>query len=649
MTTPDTQKFDDMNFSLNAKGYIVFNEQLVIDERYKLEKEIVLDDQGNTAKGRYGSVFRVKDLTNGKIRALKINRIPPEEEHAKRQAAKEELKSQQTGDSHPHHPPTTLAATANKNTTSKDSLQPNGGDAQQTNAMNNGHQHRRHMNGRKVKSVKERYESSCKREIGVLKRITRKNQNELIPCLVLYDYGEYLGHTYMVFPIYDLPLQQHLDNVQQCQSELKKTSVTSNSNHDNGTSSGGGVLNNPPNAAPNNALIHPDDLWAFQEQLISALAYIHVVCNVMHLDFKPKNVMINHYGYDTIKYAKNLSLLKLRQNHITLIDFSVSAKAPKKANLDEVKFTGNFGTRRYRPPEMIYGGKWNRSVDTYGAAMIVLECVKAAPVIDGGYYKKKKLLRYKKKLKALQTHHANDAHVTVKARLHSSYKQLQIADVLYLIVQQNGFPTQEYWTSLTRTERLLFPSLASMENILRKGKKSKLFEAEEDAKANRLFVERHLTTTQENNAVSVSTLDSAENKAADKDNNHHNAGDNLMMMLHERGHEQEADAMSMDSAMEHADDDKEDEDRLAWKYLNEKLKTHEGVAWSLFNQYGEALIEQCRLRLLEQCLKQMVVWNPCERITPERILKTYFPQNSTYHNVEPFTLDVNHEHEHENL
>lgn len=271
-------KFDDDNFSLNHKGYIEFNSNLLIDSRYKLMAEIVLDEElGTTAKGRYGSVFRVRDLKDGTIKALKINRIPPEEEDIKRQAAKEQLRRKQL----------------------------KLGDDEQ-------------LIRRKTKSVKERYKSSCKREIGVLKRVSRKNQSQSIPCLVLYDYGEYLGHTYMIFPVYDLTLQQHLINTQKYQEEVAV--MTKN-----------GILpSNPPNTAPNNALIHPEDLWAFLEQLISALAYIHNVCNVMHLDFKPKNIMINRYGYDIEKYAKNLHLVKLKEAKITLIDFSVSAKAPKK-------------------------------------------------------------------------------------------------------------------------------------------------------------------------------------------------------------------------------------------------------------------------------------------------------------------------------
>jgi len=196
------RKFEDDNFSLNSKGYIEFNKNLIIDSRYKLQQEIVLDEElGTTAKGRYGSVFRVKDLKDGEIKALKINRIPPEEEDAKRQAAKEELKNQQ------HHK--------------------NGHNNHNNNNNNNNNNHNNnkpqqiHRRSR-TKTVKERYKSSCKREIGVLKRVTRKNQNEEIPCLVLYDYGEYLGHTYMIFPVYDLPLQQHLLNVQKYQIIVQK-------------------------------------------------------------------------------------------------------------------------------------------------------------------------------------------------------------------------------------------------------------------------------------------------------------------------------------------------------------------------------------------------------------------------------------------
>merc|ERR1719242_1976573 len=191
-----------------------------------------------------------------------------------------------------------------------------------------------------------------------------------------------------------MPLQQHLANCQKYQDIVHEQSALSN-------------IEQPPNTAPNNALIHPEDLWAFEEQLMSALAYIHNVCYVMHLDFKPKNIMVNRYGFEIVKYAKNLHLIKLRSPAITLIDFSVSAKAPKKADLDEVRYTGNFGTRRYRPPEMIYGSKWNRSVDTYGTGMIILECVKLYPVIDTTYYKRKKIVKFKKKIKNAQLTTAN--------------------------------------------------------------------------------------------------------------------------------------------------------------------------------------------------------------------------------------------------
>eukprot|EP01083_Nonionella_stella_P257775 881924_1 len=100
---------------------------------------------------------------------------------------------------------------------------------------NNNKNKNNHLQQRRTKTVKERYKSSCKREIGVLKRVTRKNQNGIIPCLILYDYGEYLGHTYMIFPLYDLPLQQHLTNVQKYQGEVIKSMDNSK---------------NPPNTAP---------------------------------------------------------------------------------------------------------------------------------------------------------------------------------------------------------------------------------------------------------------------------------------------------------------------------------------------------------------------------------------------------------------
>jgi len=597
--TDENGVFEDENFSLNAKGYIEFNKDLVIDSRYRLQQEIILDeDLGTTAKGRYGSVFRVVDLQDGQIKALKINRIPPEEEDAKRQAAKDHLKQQQAA----------AAAVAvhsgpSNDTPAKPTALGVGGGGAAPNGTGSGvTNHRR----RRVKSVQERYRSSCKREIGVLKRVTRQNQSELIPCLVLLDYGEYLGHTYMVFPVYDLPLQQHLVNCLRHQEEVQKA---------------GGGRSNPPNTAPNNALIHPEDLWAFEEQLISALSYIHNVCHVMHLDFKPKNIMINRYAYDVEKYAKNLHLVKLRKNAITLIDFSVSAKAPKKANLDQVRYTGNFGTRRYRPPEMIYGGKWNRSVDTYGTAMIILECIKLFPIIDTTYYKKKKILVFKKKMKrAHQLTAANKQHhdrlhaqqdrlnglrkadevaaklsppqpspTPSKPRLNGSYKQLDISEVLYLIVQQIGFPQKAYWLGLGPKERALFPQHPLIENIRRKGKRSKLFDNDG------AFELR-------------SAAPATERKEDDLANGHGDAP-------------RDGDGDSDDSSEE------EEEDPMGWGTFSDKLKAHRGTSWNLFKHYGSNLIETMRLRKMEESLRRMVVWDPTRRITPEQCLREYFPKN----------------------
>ena len=119
---------------------------------------------------------------------------------------------------------------------------------------------------------------------------------------------------------------------------------------------------------------------------------------------------------------------------------------------------------------MIYGGKWNRSVDTYGTALIILESIKLYPVIDTTYYKKKKILKYKKKLKKQQQMDKTTNNNTNYRKLTSNYKQLDISEVLYLIIQQIGFPDREYWDNLTMNEKNLFPQLPLIENIGRKEK-----------------------------------------------------------------------------------------------------------------------------------------------------------------------------------
>merc|ERR1719509_108331 len=60
--------------------------------------------------------------------------------------------------------------------------------------------------------------------------------------------------------------------------------------------------------------------------------------------------------------------------------------------------------------------------------------------------------------------------------LSSSYKQLDISEVLYLIVQQIGFPDHEYWLNMSHTERALFPQWPLIENAAKKGKRGKLFD-----------------------------------------------------------------------------------------------------------------------------------------------------------------------------
>eukprot|EP01084_Bolivina_argentea_P120312 213244_1 len=337
----------------------------------------------------------------------------------------------------------------------------------------------------------------------------------------MQDYGEYLGHTYMIFPLYDLPLQQHYTNIQKYQKQIIETMNIYNNTFD--------------------ALIHPNDLWSFEQQLISALNYIHITCNVMHLDFKPKNIMINTYGYDIIQYAKDLHLIKLKSSKITLIDFNVSVKAPKKANLTDVKYVGNFGTRRYRPPEMIYGGKWNRLVDIYGVAMIILESIKLYPIIDTVYYKKKKTLKYQK-----------------------NFKELNISEVLYLIIQQIGFPTKEYWNSMDDKKKKLFPQYPLIENIIRKGNKSQLFD----------------------------------NDGYDND------------IINKKMEEMKIDSKSDNKMI-----------KLDWNLLSDELKNYKGSVWNLFELYGSNLVNEFKLNVMEESLKKMVIWDPVKRITPEQVLK----------------------------
>ncbi|ETO29673.1 hypothetical protein RFI_07447 [Reticulomyxa filosa] len=94
--------------------------------------------------------------------------------------------------------------------------------------------------------------------------------------------------------------------------------------------------------------------------------------------------MINWYKVAKIK-CEDYTLVKLVNPRVTLIDFSVSSKFDRDKNLDERTCRGSFGTKRYRTPEMIWGGLWNASVDTFALALIVLECIQLTPLLQNKY------------------------------------------------------------------------------------------------------------------------------------------------------------------------------------------------------------------------------------------------------------------------
>lgn len=595
-TESDIETKSDDNFTMNAKGYIQFNENLIIANRYQLKSEIVVDEQlGTIAKGRYGSVFVVRDLhfkNEIVLKALKINRIPPEAEDAKRQAVKRRLKQQQKKRLN--------MILAKNNANSDTSL--NNNINNNTNNNKNG--------GKREKTVRERYISSCKREIGVLKRISRENKDEKYPVLILYDNGEYLCHTYMIFPIYDQTLQQHLIYSQRECESIKASSTSSTVN----------------------CLISPIDLWAFEEQLLSAIAYIHRVCFVMHLDFKPKNIMINKYGYECIECEMNADLhfIKLNDNSITLIDFSVSAKAPKKTDLNVVRFTGNFGTRRYRPPEMIYGGKWNRSVDTYGTAMIVLECIRLQPIIDTTYYKKKKLMKYKHKYQHKIEKYSTPEYYDKKKLLQmkkiiQGKKQLEIWEVLYLIIQQIGFPADLYWnTRVPLDVKLLFPTKKKWCN-LNHALKCRLFYKKnyknnnsnrKRCKKRKKKKRRKKRRMNDDNSPSSSTDSSS------------NSSQSSSSVISTSGSSTDSDFNDLNI---NGNDENYISDMRTFKLrFSSQSKCVIGQAWALFESFGEECIAKYQLNRMLESLQRMVEWDPTTRITPEDALQEYFNKIPSY-------------------
>ena len=122
-------------------------------------------------------------------------------------------------------------------------------------------------------------------------------------------------------------------------------------------------------------------------QIIYALNYMHTVCNLIHTDLKPENVLL--YNKITTRVYRGCGSSsgeperaeKLRYRHfpplmykgvdlnlyrVKLVDFG-------NANWVEKHFTDNIQTRQYRCPEIILGNRWGPTVDMWSMACMVFE------------------------------------------------------------------------------------------------------------------------------------------------------------------------------------------------------------------------------------------------------------------------------------
>merc|ERR1712048_400699 len=161
-----------------------------------------------------------------------------------------------------------------------------------------------------------------------------------------------------------------------------------------------------------------------------------------------------------------------------------------------------------------------------------------------GYYKKKKVIKYKKRMKKEN----NGNH----KKIDSSCKQLDISEVLYLIIQQIGFMPFDYWNNMPSNDKALFPQYPLIENIARKGKKSKLFD--NDGSEN-------LKLRQYANA-------NGKKKKLEQKNNDSES-------------EQEDDDDDDSDETVTSSEEEEEEDEMQWNLFSEKLRSHKGNTWSL--------------------------------------------------------------------
>merc|ERR1712129_388537 len=148
----------------------------------------------------------------------------------------------------------------------------------------------------------------------------------------------------------------------------------------------------------------------------------------------------------------------------------------------------------------------------------------------------------------------------------------------------------------------LFPQLPLIENIARRGKKSKLFDN-----------------------------DGSDNVSSSNGSMHKKQKKIKGIEQKEQHASHESDDQESDETV--SSEEESDDESMSYDLFSDKLKKHKGNAWNLFKHFGSNLAEKYNLDVMEECLTKMVHWDPRCRITPEQVLKEYFPKNTTNENM----------------
>ena len=190
----------------------------------------------------------------------------------------------------------------------------------------------------KVIKAVDRYVDAARIEADVLNSIfwRAEKTGERTHCVVLLKSFDYYGHPCLVFPAYDGSLYDL----------LRKRHYA------------GLVLG---------------DVRAIGKQLMAGLRFLHAQ-EIVHTDLKPENILMRSLVMEKTEDGWNKAVV-LDDATVRIIDFGRAVRRGDRR-------PRTVCTRHYRPPVVLLGVPWSRTVDIYSAGLILFELYVGEPLFQ---------------------------------------------------------------------------------------------------------------------------------------------------------------------------------------------------------------------------------------------------------------------------